>query len=646
MSESELYVAVRPEFLRPRVVATQIKLDPPPPADHALPAEAEKASATEEEAKNLGKRKHDGDKGKDFKKLTLKQRHTDTHVSKEDRLCSAISRGETCSYGDKCQYNHDIASYLKTKPTDLGPVCHVYAAYGFCSNGLMCRWGSSHIDPITFANKQRPESEGGVIPRPQINVLRKELQLQLRKKSFPFPDISRWLQGGSKKDKDKGKAAEPSSSASATAAAPSFDLSAYPSQPVKLVDFSNKVYIAPLTTVGNLPFRRVLKDFGADITCGEMAMGSNLLAGQASEWALLRKHSCEDVFGVQIAVPFPDLAARVGAILAAETDSSFVDLNCGCPIDALNDKGCGAALMLRSNRLLDILSALRSTLPASRGLTVKLRTGWSDQEHTILKIMPQLQQRFSLDENRPGLSAVFIHGRSRQQRYSRLADWQLVLQAAQSQDPSLPLLPVIGNGDILSYHDWYTHRSLIRDNMTGDQDVMGLTSCAMIGRGALIKPWLPAEIKQETTLDLSASQRFDMLQKFVNYGLEHWGSDLQGINTTRRFLLEWLSFLHRYVPSGIIEAGKTQTMAQRPPSFNGRGDMETLMASPLAVDWLKIAEQLLGPPPEGFVFVPKHKSNAYPSNPRSSGDGQQSATATAVDRGGGDTAMDEEAENG
>ena len=178
----------------------------------------------------------------------------------------------------------------------------------------------------------------------------------------------------------------------------------------------------------------------------------------------------------------------------------------------------------------------------------------------------------------------------------------------------MPLIPIIGNGDILSWDDWKNHQHMLAENLKStDEDekaMLGLCSCAMIARGALIKPWLPREIKDQRLIDISASERLEMLKTFCNYGLEHWGSDTQGVTTTRRFLLEWLSFLHRYVPVAITE--KVQKMNQRPPGYFGRCDLETLLSSGYCNDWIKISEMLLGKVPEGFSFIPKHKTNSYP----------------------------------
>lgn len=132
----------------------------------------------------------------------------------------------------------------------------------------------------------------------------------------------------------------------------------------------------------------------------------------------------------------------------------------------------------------------------------------------------------------------------------------------------------------------------------------------MIGRGALIKPWIFQEIKEQRNWDISSGERFDMLKKYVNYGLEHWGSDIKGVENTRKFLLEWQSFLYRYVPYGLLER-PPQKINERPDLYHGRDDLETLMASSQCQDWIKISEMLLGPVPEGFTFLPKHKANSY-----------------------------------
>lgn len=168
-------------------------------------------------------------------------------------------------------------------------------------------------------------------------------------------------------------------------------------------------------------------------------------------------------------------------------------------------------------------------------------------------------------------------------------------KCAKSQDTSIRRIPVIGNGDIFSWTDWHERQQYMNIEMNGDAELAGLTDCAMIGRGVLTKPWLPTEIHEKRNWDISAPERLDIVRMYADFGLEHYGSDSKGVETTRRFMLEWLSFLYRYVPLGIIAPSRQpQRINQIPPQFNGRCDTETLLASPCSEDWVQITEMFLG----------------------------------------------------
>ncbi|KAL0043602.1 hypothetical protein WJX79_009566 [Trebouxia sp. C0005] len=353
----------------------------------------------------------------------------------------------------------------------------------------------------------------------------------------------------------------------------------------KTIDFRSKLYLAPLTTVGNLPFRRICKGLGADITCGEMALATNLLQGQGSEWALLKRHPCEDMFGVQVCGGYADALSRTAQLIEENCDVDFVDVNMGCPIDLICSKGAGSSLLQKPRAIGQIVQGMSAVL--SCPLTIKVRKGFNDNQDVTHTFLPEVRSW--------GACAVTLHGRSRQQRYSRAADWEYVTNCARQ----VPELPLIGNGDVFSWTDYQAH-------INADSPV----ATAMIARGALMKPWIFQEIKEQRHIDISASERLDLLKQFCSHGLEHWGSDAKGVETTRRFLLEWLSFLYRYVPVGLLEV-VPQCMQWRPPAFFGRSDLETLLASDNAADWVRISEMLLGPTPANFSFAPKHKSNAY-----------------------------------
>ncbi|KAG6619337.1 tRNA-dihydrouridine synthase 3 [Phytophthora cinnamomi] len=621
------------------------------------PKPAPKPATTETgDAKDATPAKDDRDRegGKKKRGGTFKKRPADVEQDPADMLCRPVASGEGCNFGDSCKFSHDVDDYMKRKPKDLGERCPVFDVVGYCRYGMACRFAKAHIEKVdgAYRNIKREGYAEGQDLGDEVNDLTHDLRLKLRKDTYDFQSKQQMKKGKKNagkqqqrnNEKQEVKPETDASSAPASDArtevtpeavrteAETESVEPAAESPLlaerKPVDFKRKIYIAPLTTVGNLPFRRLLKQTGADITCGEMAMATNLLKAQQSEWALLRRHKSEDVFGVQLAGSFSDQMARVCELLARETEIDFVDINMGCPIDIVCRAGAGSALMTRPPRLLEVVSGALTGLELGTrmrtggtvntpGLTVKLRTGWSDKQPTAHKLVPKLQSvrasqayvnaavvtaDFKLRATQ-SVDAIMVHGRSRLQRYTKNADWDYIFQCSDAQkeaieDKPLPHVPFVGGGDVLSYEEFDEHLQ------------NGKLDTCMLARGALIKPWLPTEIKERRHWDISASERFDLLKDFVRFGLEHWGSDQKGVNRTRRYLLEWQSFLCRYIPVGVLET-LPQRINDRPSPYYGRNDLETLMASDQAVDWVKISEMLLGPVPDGFQFVPKHRANAY-----------------------------------
>jgi tRNA-dihydrouridine synthase 3 len=535
--------------------------------DQAEADEADDRSADEPKAKKL--------RGMNKNRRTLmKERNQDKPTVK---LCSKFAGSyglnehqdkiEFCDQGERCRFSHDVDAFLATEPSYFGRKCPIYDTYGFCGYGLRCKFAESHMDPETHHN-QLDESKfnefGPKFAASYKNFLPFETKQSLRKKKYDFSALEQ------------------------SAGPASMDERQWSS-----VDFRGKLYLAPLTTVGNLPFRRVCKEFGADITCGEMAMAQNIVEGSISEWALLRRHATEDVFGVQLCGSNQQMLTKACKLVNDLCDVDFIDINMGCPIDMVYRNGAGSGMMTRSSKVSQIVTSM--TRVSQVPITIKMRTGVYEGKMLADKLISSLSSQFK--DGR--LAAFTIHGRSRESRYTKQANWSYVHECAKVVD-STANIPVLGSGDILSYEDFDRVMNL-------DEAAVG---GAMIARGALIKPWIFTEIKERRHWDISSAERFDILQRFVNYGLEQWGSDHEGVEKTRRFLLEWQSFLYRYIPVGLLEV-LPQKINDRPPLYQGRDDLETLFASPYCEDWIKISEMLLGPVKPGFFFLPKHKANAY-----------------------------------
>ena len=286
------------------------------------------------------------------------------------------------------------------------------------------------------------------------------------------------------------------------------------------MDFRGRVMLAPLTKGGNLPFRRLCVSFGCQTTISEMAYARQVVIKRPSELALLRRHESESCFGVQIVASKPEVAVAAGRV-AVERGASFVDLNCGCPIHDVVRRGMGATLLQRPQKLGRILSAMVEQLPVP--VTAKIRLGWGEADKNASEVA-----RIVADS---GASALAVHGRTREQRYSKAADWQWIGRLVEELS-----IPVIGNGDLLT---WYEAQYL-----------QARSGCAavMLGRGALIKPWLFREIEQQCEYEPDAEERVGIYMQFTRFLKDHFREDDKGRKRAIPFLQWHLGFFCRYRP--------------------------------------------------------------------------------------------------
>lgn len=326
------------------------------------------------------------------------------------------------------------------------------------------------------------------------------------------------------------------------------------------MDFRGRALLAPLTKGGNLPFRRLCTSFGCATTMSEMAYAFQVVRKRSTELALLRRHPDERCFGVQFAASKPELAVAAAA-MAVERGADFVDLNCGCPIHDVVRRGMGATLLQRPNQIGKIVDALVKALPVP--VTVKIRLGWSEDDKNASEIARIVEES--------GAKALAVHGRTREQRYTKAADWDWIARLAAERT-----IPVIGNGDILT---WYEA-----------QDLQARSGCAslMLGRGALIKPWLFREIAEQKEFEPGAEERVGILMQFARMLKEHFRDDEKGRKRAMFFLPWHLGFFCRYRP---LPAARFREAARAHPL------LQTRHADEDAAD-LPLLERLLRDPRE------------------------------------------------
>ena len=269
-------------------------------------------------------------------------------------------------------------------------------------------------------------------------------------------------------------------------------------------------WLAPMAGITDICFRQLMDEMQAGVLISELVSAKGLFFNSEKTRKMMRIHKNPGtIVGIQL---FGESAEDiVNAVkVVEETGADFVDINMGCPVKKVTKKGCGAALMRDPAYLETFLKTIKKGICLP--LTVKMRTGWDENELTIHECVEAAYQ--------DGCEWVAIHGRSRAQGYEGKADWRLI-----SEVKYRAKLPIIGNGDIRS-----AVQAKKRLQETG-------VDAVMIGRGALRNPWIFKECADDMP-----SQRLsiELLNRYLNGLRENY--DLRSMLMLLRKFSSWLAF--------------------------------------------------------------------------------------------------------
>ena len=277
------------------------------------------------------------------------------------------------------------------------------------------------------------------------------------------------------------------------------------------VELKNNLILAPMAGVTDLPFRRIVEKFNPGLVCAEMVSSKALFYGDEKTKSLLNTDGEKRPISMQIFGSDPETMGYSAKYVSELAD--IVDINMGCPAPKVVKNGDGSKLLLDLSKAEEIIKAVvqNSKVP----VTLKFRKGWDNNNIVACELAKIAEKN--------GISAITIHGRTRDEFYSGKADWDIIKKVKESVN-----IPVIGNGDIV---DEESAKQMLE--YTGVDGIM-------IGRGSMGNPWIFTQIEHylrtgEKLPRPTNQEKYEILKEHIELDIREKGEGV-ALNEMRKHI--------------------------------------------------------------------------------------------------------------